>query len=97
MTTTIASRATDVAPLTRRLHRIEGQVRGIARMIDEDRECIDTLTQISAVTKALQNVAVELLDGHMRCSVAAITGDLDSGSSERITEATRAIERLLRV
>ncbi len=66
-------------------------------MIDEDRECIDILTQISAVTKAVQSVAIELLDEHMRCGVADITGDLDPGSSQRITEATRAIERLLRM
>ena len=95
--TVAGSRTIDVAPLTRRLHRIEGQVRGIARMIDDDRECIDILTQISAVTKALQSVAIALLDEHMRCSIADITGDLDPGSSQRITEATRAIERLLRM
>ena len=95
--TVAGSRTIDVAPLTRRLHRIEGQVRGIARMIDDDRECIDILTQISAVTKALQSVAIALLHEHMRCSIAGITGDLDSGSSQRVTEATRAIERLLRM
>ena len=78
---------------TRRLRRIEGQVRGLQRMINEDTYCIDVLTQISAVTRALQGVAVGLLDEHVRhCVSTASAGDADG----MITEATRAIERLLR-
>ena len=80
----------------KRLRRIEGQVRGLQRMVDEDTYCIDVLTQVSAVTKALQSVAVGLLDEHVRhCVVEAAS----SGSEEAeavITEATRAIERLIR-
>lgn len=80
---------------TRRLARIEGQVRGIQRMIDEDQYCIDVLTQIASVSKALQNVGLGLLDEHLRHCVmdaqAAGTGD------EKVTEAIHAVERLLRV
>lgn len=76
-----------------RLRRIEGQVRGLQRMVDEDKYCIDILTQVSAVTKALQGVAVGLLDEHMRHCVmdAAAQGD-----DSKVGEATAAIERLLR-
>ena len=79
----------------RRLARIEGQVRGLARMIDEDQYCIDVLTQIASVTKALQNVGLGLLDEHLRHCVmeAQHQGDGDA----KITEAIGAVERLLRV
>ena len=76
-----------------RLRRIEGQVRGIERMIESDTYCIDVLTQVAAVTKALQSVAVGLLDQHVRHCVA--TADAKS-SEAMITEATKAIERLLK-
>jgi DNA-binding FrmR family transcriptional regulator len=76
-----------------RLRRIEGQVRGLQRMIDEDTYCIDILTQVSAVTKALQSVAVGLLDEHVRHCVANAE---ESKSDEMVTEAVRAIERLIR-
>ncbi len=77
----------------KRLKRIEGQVRGLQRMIDEDTYCIDILTQVSAVTKALQSVAVRLLDQHVRhCVSNAVAADSD----RMVTEATRAIERLIR-
>ena len=82
---------------TKRLRRIEGQVRGIQRMIDEDEYCIDVLTQVSAATKALQSVAVGLLDEHIRhCVADATRGDDPDRASEMVTEATRAIERLVR-
>ncbi len=82
--------------LTKRLRRIEGQVRGLQRMVDEDTYCIDVLTQISAVTRALQSVAVNLLDEHLRhCVADAITHGGPEGD-EKVTEATRAVERLLR-
>jgi DNA-binding FrmR family transcriptional regulator len=81
----------------KRLNRIEGQVRGIRRMIEEDTYCIDVLTQVSAVTKALQAVAVGLLDEHVRHCVrnAAVDGD-EADFDAKITEATKAIERLVR-
>jgi DNA-binding FrmR family transcriptional regulator len=77
----------------KRLRRIEGQVRGLERMIDEDTYCIDVLTQVAAVTKALQSVAVGLLDQHVRHCVA--NADADE-SDAMVTEATRAIERLIK-
>ena len=77
----------------KRLRRIEGQVRGLQRMVDEDTYCIDILTQVSAVTKALQSVAVGLLDQHVRHCVVNAAAD---GDDSMVTEATRAIERLLR-
>ena len=82
---------------TKRLNRIEGQVRGIRRMIDEDTYCIDVLTQVSAVTKALQAVAVGLLDEHVRHCVknAVAEGDIESIDT-RVAEATKAIERLVK-
>jgi CsoR family transcriptional regulator, copper-sensing transcriptional repressor len=84
----------------KRLRRIEGQIRGLQRMIEEDTYCIDVLTQVSAATKALQSVSIGLLDEHIRHCVREAAGDGDTGSGadadEMITEATRAIERLLR-
>ncbi len=81
----------------KRLARIEGQVRGLARMVEEDTYCIDVLTQLSAATKALQSVAVGLLDEHVRhCVRDAALGDDPQRADEMITEATRAIERLVK-
>jgi DNA-binding FrmR family transcriptional regulator len=76
-----------------RLRKIEGQVRGLQRMVDDDRYCIDILTQVSSVTRALQGVAVGLLDEHIRHCVmdAAVAGD-----DTKVSEATAAIERLIR-
>jgi CsoR family transcriptional regulator, copper-sensing transcriptional repressor len=81
----------------KRLSRIEGQVRGIRRMIDEDTYCIDVLTQVSAATKALQAVAIGLLDEHVRHCVrnAMVDGD-EAALDTMITEATRAVERLVK-
>jgi DNA-binding FrmR family transcriptional regulator len=78
-----------------RLRRVEGQVRGIAQMVEEDRYCIDVLTQIAAVNKALQSVAVGLLDGHMRHCVMDAAGDAAT-AGQRIDDASAAIERLLK-
>jgi CsoR family transcriptional regulator, copper-sensing transcriptional repressor len=77
----------------KRLRRIEGQVRGLQRMVSDDRYCIDILTQVSSVTRALQGVAVGLLDEHVRHCVmeAAAQGD-----DSKVEEATAAIERLIR-
>jgi DNA-binding FrmR family transcriptional regulator len=80
-----------------RLRRIEGQIRGLQRMIDEDTYCIDVLTQVAAAGNALQSVAVGLLDEHIRhCVREAAVGEDDAHADEMVTEATRAIERLIR-
>lgn len=80
----------------RRLRRIEGQIRGLQRMIDNDEYCIDVLTQISAATKALQSVSIALLDEHLRhCVSEAITQGGDT-AEQKITEASDAIARLVR-
>jgi DNA-binding FrmR family transcriptional regulator len=85
----------DKDKLQARLRRVEGQVRGLQRLVDEDAYCIDVLTQIAAVNAALRGVAVLLLDDHLRHCVR------DAANSERegeaiVTEATEAIERLLK-
>ena len=80
----------------KRLRRIEGQVRGIARMVEEDKYCIDVLTQVSAITKALQAVSLNLLEEHMdHCLVQAV----QQGGEEKerkLREAHDAIARLVR-
>ncbi|NNF53018.1 MAG: metal-sensitive transcriptional regulator [Acidimicrobiales bacterium] len=80
----------------KRLARIEGQVRGIAKMVEEDRYCIDVLTQIVSVTSALRSLGLGLVDQHIRTCVRAGFETDDELGDERITEATRSIERLLR-
>ena len=79
-----------------RLKKIEGQVRGIARMVDDDTYCIDILTQVSAATRALENVALLLLDDHLDHCVrnAAIAGGPEADA--KIAEASAAIARLVR-
>lgn len=87
----------DKAAILARLKRVEGQVRGLQRMVDDDTYCIDVLTQVSAATKALQSVAVQLLDDHLRhCVANAVQSDDPSEADRIITEATRSIERLVR-
>jgi CsoR family transcriptional regulator, copper-sensing transcriptional repressor len=80
----------------KRLRRIEGQTRGLQRMVEEDTYCIDVLTQVAAVTKALQAVSLSLLEDHMNhCVVdAARTGDQEG--REKVSEAVEAITRLVR-
>ena len=79
------------------LRRIEGQVRGLQRLVDEDTYCIDVLTQISSVTKALQGVALGLLDEHVRHCVTHEEGRHGKESSDdMVNEAMQAFERLLR-
>lgn len=81
----------------KRLRRIEGQVRGLQRMIDEDTYCVDVLTQIASVTKALQSVALGLLDEHVRHCVTHAQGrDGTESPDDMINEAMQAFERLLR-
>ena len=79
----------------RRLRRIEGQVRGLQRMIEEDAYCIDVLTQTAAATHALRKVALGLLDEHIRhCVTEAAAGE--ENADDMVNEATQAIERLIR-
>jgi len=79
-----------------RLKRIEGQARGIHRMIDEEKYCIDILTQVSALTRALQGVATGLLDDHLKHCVLDAAKLSDEAAVEKIQEATDAINRLVR-
>ncbi|WP_394940476.1 metal-sensitive transcriptional regulator [Psychromicrobium sp. YIM B11713] len=85
----------------RRLSRVEGQVRGIARMVEEDKYCIDILTQIAAINKALHAVSVGLLQDHIgHCVVDAAAESARTGNPEivntKVEEATAAISRLVR-
>ena len=80
----------------KRLRRIEGQVRGIQRMVEEEKYCIDILTQVSAVTKALQAVSLGLLDEHMsHCVLDAAKADTPDAET-KLREASEAIARLVR-
>ncbi len=80
----------------KRLRRIEGQVRGIAKMIDEDKYCIDVLTQISAVNSALQSVALGLLDEHLGHCVTQAVSEGGDQADAKLAEASAAIARLVR-
>jgi DNA-binding FrmR family transcriptional regulator len=81
----------------RRLHKVEGQVRGIARMVEDDRYCIEVLTQVSAVTRALQEVAVRLLDDHVRhCVLDAARSGPDEGE-QKLAELADTMRRALRL
>ena len=80
----------------KRLRRIEGQVRGIAKMIDEDKYCIDVLTQISAVNSALQSVALGLLDEHLGHCVTQAVSEGGDQAEAKLAEASAAIARLVR-
>ncbi|KZE92415.1 Copper-sensing transcriptional repressor CsoR [Agromyces sp. NDB4Y10] len=82
--------------LLNRLRRAEGQVRGIQRMVDEDVYCIDILTQVSAATKALETVALSLLDDHLSHCVAEASAEGGPVAEERLREASAAIARLVR-
>ncbi|MQY38248.1 hypothetical protein SRB17_62580 [Streptomyces sp. RB17] len=80
----------------KRLRRIEGQIRGLQRMVDEDTYCIDILTQVSASTKALQSFALQLLEEHLRHCVADAALKGGDEIDTKVDEATKAIGRLLR-
>jgi DNA-binding FrmR family transcriptional regulator len=77
----------------RRLKRVEGQIRGLQRMVDEDEYCIDVLTQISAATAALRSISLGLLDEHVRHCVANAEGDQ---AEAMVSEAIAAVERLVK-
>jgi CsoR family transcriptional regulator, copper-sensing transcriptional repressor len=87
--------AEDKQQVLARLRRVEGQVRGLQRLIEEDTYCIDVLTQVAAVTKALQGVGVHLLEEHLRHCVAGAAADSER-SDELVHEATKAVQRMLR-
>lgn len=80
----------------RRLKRIEGQVRGVARMVDEDVYCIDILTQVSAITRALQAVSLGLVEDHIGHCVVDAARESDDAAQAKVTEASAAIARLVR-
>jgi len=82
--------------LLKRLRRAEGQVRGIARMVEEDQYCIDILTQVSAATRALETVALSLLDDHLSHCVAEAAAQGGPVATEKLREANQAIARLVR-
>jgi DNA-binding FrmR family transcriptional regulator len=82
--------------LLKRLRRVEGQVRGLHRMVEEDAYCIDVLTQVSAATKALQSVAVVLLEEHLRHCVSDAVAQGGEEADRLVTEASQAIERLVK-
>lgn len=87
----------DKARLLARLSRIEGQVRGIARMIEDDKYCIDVLTQISATSSGLENVALVLLEDHLaHCVVDAARSGSPAEAEQKVTEAADAIKRLVK-
>ena len=86
----------DKADVQRRLKRIEGQIRGLQRMVEGDTYCIDVLTQVSAATRALQAVALQLLGDHLAHCVHDALLEGGAAADEKVREAQAAIERLVR-
>jgi DNA-binding FrmR family transcriptional regulator len=82
--------------IQKRLRRVEGQVRGLQRMVDEDKYCIDILDQVAAATKALQAVAIQLLDEHLSHCVTDAVAAGGRSAEEKVAEASAAIARLVR-
>jgi DNA-binding FrmR family transcriptional regulator len=88
----------DPRAIHNRLRRIEGQVRGLQRMVDEDAYCVDVLTQVAAVQTALEQVAVHVLDAHVRTCVAdAVGGEDDAAAEARLDELMAAVRRFAKV
>ncbi len=88
---------TDSKAIHNRLRRIEGQVRGLQRMVDEDAYCVDVLTQVAAVQTALEQVAIRVLDGHVRgCVADAVTGDDGAEADAKLDELMAAVQRFAR-
>ncbi len=92
----VAGTQPDTVALIARLRRVEGQVRGIARMVDQDAYCIDVLTQVSAATRALQSVGLLLLDEHLRHCLADAARSGDAVHEAKVEEVSQAIARLVR-
>jgi DNA-binding FrmR family transcriptional regulator len=86
----------DKDAVLKRLRRVEGQVRGLQRMVEDDEYCIDVLTQIAAATKALQAVSLGLLDEHLKHCVADALTQGGEGADLKVREASEAIARLVR-
>jgi CsoR family transcriptional regulator, copper-sensing transcriptional repressor len=87
----------DKDALIKRLHRVEGQVRGLERMVEEDRYCIDVLTQISAVTTALESLALRILDDHVQhCVADALASGDEAAAQEKSRELLAAVQRFAR-
>ncbi|HEY7931471.1 MAG TPA: metal-sensitive transcriptional regulator [Acidimicrobiales bacterium] len=84
------------ANVQKRLRRVEGQIRGLQRMVEEDRYCVEVLEQVSAATRALQSVALLLLNDHLAHCVADAVRSGGDEASVKLREATQAIERLVR-
>ncbi|NUT91650.1 MAG: metal-sensitive transcriptional regulator [Saccharothrix sp.] len=80
----------------KRLRRVEGQVRGLQRMVENDEYCIDVLTQIAAATKALQAVSLGLIDEHLKHCVAEALAEGGENADAKVREASDAIARLVR-
>jgi len=84
----------DKEALVKRLHRIEGQVRGVERMVEDDRYCIDILTQISAVNTALESLAFQILDEHVKhCVTGALSSGDDKDAAKKTAELLEAVHR----
>lgn len=92
----MAAYAADKEAVLRRLRRIEGQIRGLQRMVDDEAYCIDVLTQVSAATRALESVALELLGGHLAHCVRDAIAEGGPEADAKVKEAHRAVERLVR-
>jgi DNA-binding FrmR family transcriptional regulator len=92
----VASYSASKDDYRRRLRRIEGQIRGLQRMIDEDQYCIDVLTQVAAATKALQSFSLQLLDEHMNSCVLEAAAHGGDEARQKVKEASDAIARLVR-
>ncbi|HVC88651.1 MAG TPA: metal-sensitive transcriptional regulator [Gaiellaceae bacterium] len=87
----------DKNALIKRLHRIEGQVRGVEKMVEDDRYCIDILTQISAINTALESLAFKILDEHVRhCVAGAIDSGDEAATKEKTEELLEAVQRFAR-
>jgi DNA-binding FrmR family transcriptional regulator len=92
----VAAYSANKEAVQKRLRRIEGQVRGLQRMVDEDAYCIDVLTQVSAATRALQGVAHELLETHLDHCVRAAINEGGAEADAKLAEASAAIARLVK-
>ena len=87
----------DKEALAKRLHRIEGQVRGIERMVEDDRYCIDVLTQIAAANTALESLALQVLDQHVKhCVADALASGNPEAAAEKSRELLEAVHRFSR-
>ena len=87
----------DKNALVKRLHRIEGQVRGIEKMVEDDRYCIDILTQIAAISTALEGLALKILDDHVRhCVAGALRSGDEAAAAEKTSELLAAVQRFAR-